>query len=182
MLSHADKASRCGEKRIFCAAPARFSFCARRVAGRAARTARSAPASSVDWMLFQQGIVELRGIRAEGPEFRFLDAEQPLAALTFVRARRAAPRHIAQALDRQLSSIDTKSGEHLIQQLARAGTSCDQRLNLRAHKADIRQNGIEGPHGRELCEFASQLLALAPPIDEVRDRLPEILVLFARQT
>jgi hypothetical protein len=107
-------------------------FCASRFAGMTTRTARSPPASCADWTLFQQGIVELRSIRAEGTEFRLLDAGQPFAALTLVRARRAGPCHIAQALDGQLSSIDTKPGEHLVQQLFRAGTSCDQRLNLRA--------------------------------------------------
>jgi hypothetical protein len=147
-------------------------FCASRFAGMTTRTARSPPASCADWTLFQQGIVELRSIRAEGTEFRLLDAGQPFAALTLVRARRAGPCHIAQALDGQLSSIDTKPGEHLVQQLFRAGTSCDQRLNLRAREAGIRQNGIEEPDGLELREFALQLLALAPPIDEVRDRSP----------
>jgi hypothetical protein len=129
----------------------------------------------VDRTLFQQGIVELRGIRAEGTTFRFLDAEQPFAALTLVRARRAGPCHVAQAIEGQLSDIDAKPGNHLIQQLSRAVTSCDQGLDLRAREADIRQNGIEGPHGRELREFAFQPPALAPDIDAVRDRSPDIL-------
>src|SRR5262249_48972663 len=100
---------------------------------------------------------------------------QPLAALALVRARRAGPGHIAQVLDGQLGSINTKPGEHSVQQLSGARASFDKRLDLRTREADICQNRIEGSHGGELRGLESQLSALAPAIDEARDRSPEIL-------
>src|SRR3982074_694363 len=94
-------------------------FCASRFAGMTTRTARSPPASCADWALLQQVMVEMRRIQAEGTEFRLLDAGQPFAALTLVRARRAGPCQFEKAVDRWWSSIGTKPGEHLVQQLCR---------------------------------------------------------------
>jgi hypothetical protein len=84
----------------------------------------------VDWTLFQQGVIELHGVRAEDMASRFLGAEQPHPAISDSTCERTRP------------------------------TSA---------------RNIEGPHGRELRELASQLPALAPEFDAVRDRSPELL-------